>query len=355
MARKNSGDRRNAVPVPEISRHVGRTTWGRLFGYYLIVAVVIGTLTHFFPSRSILEQIRTRRETALSARALFARLGESNFFPTGTPDWIDAVVQIIGALLLALPLAFVYVRTRTSQKYDQSIIQTVIMLPIVVTAILVVVQDSLALAFSLAGIVAAVRFRNNLKESGDATYIFASIGIGFAAGIHALSVAMVLSVSFVLLELGLWRVNATAEFERMFARFCAPSGADLAEIQAVARADAARPALAAPRAAPRNGTLAPASGIREQTADALADAIVPNGSRPTEKLRVHCTDLDGARPLVEALLDAEAKDWTFVTALRHPGGGGLLEYAVRPRKRRPLPELRHLLLADAGPHVIAAE
>ena len=96
---------------------------------------------------------------------------------------------MIAAFLLVLPLAFVYVRTRTRVKFDHSLVQTVIVLPIVVTAILVVVRDSLALAFSLAGIVAAVRFRNNLKESGDAVYIFGSIGIGFATGIHAISVA----------------------------------------------------------------------------------------------------------------------------------------------------------------------
>ena len=101
---------------------------------------------------------------------------------------------MMGAVLLVIPLAFTYVRTRTRVKFDHSLVQTVIVLPIVVTAILVVVRDSLALAFSLAGIVAAVRFRNNLRESGDAVYIFGAIGIGFASGIHALSVAAVLSI-----------------------------------------------------------------------------------------------------------------------------------------------------------------
>ena len=343
MAKKDANARRAGPAMAEPPRHVGRTTWVRLIGYYLAVGFVLGTLTHFFPSRSILEQIRNRRQTALSASALFARLGDATLFPTGTPDWIDAVVQITGALLLALPLAFVYVRTRTSQKYDQSIIQTVIMLPIVVTAILVVVQDSLALAFSLAGIVAAVRFRNNLKESGDATYIFGSIGIGFAAGIHALSVAMVLSVAFVLLELGLWRVNATAEFVRMFARFCEPSGADRADIAAAARAE---PALA---------PAAPGIGIPVIAAPAGAGAVAADARHLTERLRVHCTDLDAARPLVESLLDTGAKRWAFLTATRHPGGGGLLEYEVRPRKRATVAQLRERLLAEAGPHVIAAD
>src|SRR5918995_837988 len=151
-------------------------------------------------------------------------------FPAGAPRWLAALLQMIAAFLLVLPLAFVYVRTRTRVKFDHSLVQTVIVLPIVVTAILVVVRDSLALAFSLAGIVAAVRFRNTLKESGDAVYIFGAIGIGFATGIHALSVAAVLSVCFVAIELALWKFNFSVEFERTFARLCLPAGADLEEL-----------------------------------------------------------------------------------------------------------------------------
>ena len=142
--------------------------------------------------------------------------------PAGAPRAVDACVQMAAALILVLPLAFTYVRTRTRLKYDRSLIQTVVMLPIVITAILVVVQDSLALAFSLAGIVAAVRFRNTLREAGDAVYIFGSIGIGFAAGIHAIDVAAALSLCFVALELALWKLNLGDEFDDTFTRLCLP-------------------------------------------------------------------------------------------------------------------------------------
>ena len=74
-----------------------------------------------------------------------------------------------------------------------------------VTAILIVVQSSLALAFSLAGIVAAVRFRSNVKDSRDALYIFAGVAIGFASGVYAVSVAVATSLLLVLLELFAWR------------------------------------------------------------------------------------------------------------------------------------------------------
>ena len=88
-----------------------------------------------------------------------ANLGQSLF-------WL--VVAIIGALLASLPVSWVYMAVRSGDEYDQSLVNTIIVLPMVVTGIVIIVQNSLALAFSLAGIAGAVRFRNSLKSSGDA-------------------------------------------------------------------------------------------------------------------------------------------------------------------------------------------
>ena len=80
-------------------------------------------------------------------------------------------ITVPGALLTALPVSWVYIAIRNSKDYDQSLVDTIIILPIVVTSIIIIVQNSLALAFSIAGIAAAVRFRNSLKSSGDALFI----------------------------------------------------------------------------------------------------------------------------------------------------------------------------------------
>jgi hypothetical protein len=230
-------------------------------------------------------------------------------------------------------MAFVYVRTRTRHKYDHSLVQTVIMLPIVVTAILVVVRDSLALAFSLAGIVAAVRFRNTLKESGDTVYIFGSIGIGFATGIHALAVATVLSIFFVTVELALWKFNFSAEFERTFARLCLPSGADLEMISsAIGEPRQEAPAAAQPRLNP---------GAPEQDRTSL--------------LRIYVDRAEQARPLVEAVLERDTKRWSLAKVRSADGDASVLEYQVRTRKRVDLDTLREHLLKEGAPHVVAAD
>ena len=113
-------------------------------------------------------------------------------------------VAILGALITSFPVTWVYMATRTSDEYDQSIISTILILPSVVTSIVVVVQHSLALAFALGGIAGAVRFKNSLKSSGDALYILLSVGIGLASGIGAVELALVMSLAFNFCFVALW-------------------------------------------------------------------------------------------------------------------------------------------------------
>lgn len=121
---------------------------------------------------------------------------------------LETVLSIVGALALSVPVAWVYMLTKEDVKYDESVVHTVIILPLVVAGIVLIIRDSLALAFSLAGVVAAVRFRNTLKDTKDAVYIFLAVGIGLAAGVQALVVALLLSSIFNLVVFALWKLEA---------------------------------------------------------------------------------------------------------------------------------------------------
>ena len=125
--------------------------------------------------------------TAAVRAAHVANLGQSIF-------WL--VVAIVAAILVSLPVSWVYMTVRGGDEYDQSLVNTIIVLPMVVTGIVIIVQNSLALAFALAGIAGAVRFRNSLKSSGDALFILLSVATGLSAGIGAIELAAVVSVAF---------------------------------------------------------------------------------------------------------------------------------------------------------------
>jgi hypothetical protein len=116
------------------------------------------------------------------------------------PVWLQGAMSLFYAmaatLLLMLPVSWVYRSIHTNSVYDHSIDATTLVLPAVVAGIVTVVQHSLALAFSLAGIVAGVRFRRALSDTFDTLFILASIGVGISAGIKSIEIAIVITVFF---------------------------------------------------------------------------------------------------------------------------------------------------------------
>src|SRR5688500_941694 len=124
--------------------------------------------------------------------------------PPGTATLATTVaLAMLAAALLSLPVAWVYLLTRAKRGYQQSVVQTLVVLPMVVSGVVVLVKDSLPLAFALAGIVAAVRFRNTLEDSKDAVYIFLATGIGLAAAVDPPGAAAI-SILFNATILALW-------------------------------------------------------------------------------------------------------------------------------------------------------
>ena len=120
---------------------------------------------------------------------------------------IRLAVASVGALVLTVPISWVYFITSRARRIDQSFLQTIMILPVVVTGIAMIVVNSLALAFSLAGVVAAVRFRFSLAQPSDAMYIFVAIGIGLGCGIGALGISGIISLMFVLATLVIWKLE----------------------------------------------------------------------------------------------------------------------------------------------------
>lgn len=130
--------------------------------------------------------------------------------PTHT---IPVMIGLAIAFWLTLPITWIYRWTRPRKKYNQSFVHTLIVIPIAISLVVFLVKDSIALAFSLAGIVAAVRFRTSLDEPMDSVYMLMAIGIGLAAGTQLFLVAYLASLVFVIVTLGVWKSNYGAEPE----------------------------------------------------------------------------------------------------------------------------------------------
>ena len=175
----------------------------RLAAYYAALAGVAVFLARWLPA--------ARETGSLTRLGELSGTAPAAAGPLGRPGAAGAAaVAMLGALTLVIPVAWTYMRTKPRARYDASLVQTVIILPVAVAGIVLIVQDSLALAFSLAGIVAAVRFRNTLRDTKDAVYIFLAIGVGLAAGVQAFGVAFVMSLVYVLVVLTMWRFDVGA-------------------------------------------------------------------------------------------------------------------------------------------------
>jgi polyphosphate kinase len=181
--------------------------------YYLAVIVVAVVLLQLIPALGIHLSF-DRLRLLPGAAEEFATAAGRGRAAAPSVSALEAVLSIVGALALSLPVAWVYMLTKEDVKYDESVLHTVIILPMVVAGIVLIIRDSLALAFSLAGVVAAVRFRNTLKDTKDAVYIFLAVGIGLAAGVQALVVALILSGFFNVVVFVLWKLEAKQVIRR---------------------------------------------------------------------------------------------------------------------------------------------
>jgi hypothetical protein len=217
---------------------------------------------------------------------------------------VVAFLVILGGIALALPIAWVYMWSKRL-RFDPGLVRTIIILPIAVAGILLVVKNSLATAFSLAGIVAAVRFRNTLKDPQDAVYVFLTIAIGISAGVQALDVALVVSLVFNVVVIAMWKL-----------RLGSPSGDSYSQAGTLAIGDSSLYVARTP------------VSCRKLRQDALqktseGDAVPADGV-----LLVHFTAFDLARNAVQDTLTEVTRDWRLVDV--HPRGPSVktAEYLV---------------------------
>ena len=192
-------------------RGVGLRLLRRLVIYHAILSACLLLAATVFPDFSRHLPIGGVRELVQGGELTVGNIGQDAVRPasgtidgvlsaTGTLDRLGYARQLaiilIGTWLLMLPISWVHRDIHRASVHDHSLDETVLILPGIVAGIVVVVQHSLALAFSLAGIVAGVQFRRALQDTFDTLFILVAIGTGIAAGVRALEIAAVLTVFF---------------------------------------------------------------------------------------------------------------------------------------------------------------
>ena len=195
--------------------------------YYVVLATAFFLLVHYVPTVSHY-LYDWRVENGARPEVIETLVGGNTFRAHQAETGIALLAATVGALLLMVPVTWVYMGTRRRSGLDQSMIESLLILPIAVAGVVIIVQDSLALAFSLAGIFAGIQFRSKLKHYSDAHFLFASIGVGLAAGVGALHIATVMSVVFNYTAYLIWRLNYGADAGERHLRFASENAREVA-------------------------------------------------------------------------------------------------------------------------------
>lgn len=294
---------RPPVPRPLWVR-IYRASLVRVAVYYVVLITVTAAAVRTFP---------IVRAALLSPTIPAVTEGTALLTGTAPPEsWLgrppflvgafETLLVLLAAIFLSLPVAWVYMLTK-KLRFDPGLVRSVIILPIAVAGILLVVKNNLAVAFSLAGIVAAVRFRNTLKDPRDAVYIFLTITIGIAAGVQAIDVALIVSLIFNVVVVLLWRYQVGSIYGGRYGRTGVMSIGDTSLL--VAQTPEAIRTI-------RRTML-------DEAADMKTDGI----------LLVHSTDPELARYSVQDALSQSTREWKLIGIWPRGDEVATAEYLVR--------------------------
>src|SRR5687768_11354052 len=325
----------------------------RLVAYYIGLGLVIFALAYFFPEseRLILGRGAGTPQTTpivlqdglnTTTPSVASTLGAGSLFELA----ITTTLVLLGTIVLMLPVSWVYMSARHVPGHSQAVVQTLIILPLVVAGIVLIVRDSLALAFSLAGVVAAVRFRTNLRDTRDVVYIFLAIAVGFAAGVQTLAVGAVLTIVFNFVMLWTWRTDYGRNVLTPTAasRWAGPlnSLAMTSEYDAVPDRDLVL-------------SLTPKEADKlaqrfERVSEVLGGAKQKK-PRFTAVLSITSDHVADAQELVERVLDRLAKRWRLDEVVTHTGKPSEIYYLVRPEKSVTRDDILTAVREEAGDRI----
>ena len=278
----------------------------RLIVYYVAWLLVLSGIFHLFPQ--ILYYVARERERIFVGQNL--EPGADISVPLGNiqegvnrlldpSHTIPVIVALVLAFGVTLPITWLYRWTRPRKKYSQSFVHTLLIIPVAISLVVFLVKGSLALAFSLAGIVAAVRFRTSLEEPIDSVYMLIAIGIGLAAGTQLTTVAFLASLVFVAIALGVSKSNYGAQ-----------------------------PVVLSGWSIDSSGKLGIASGE-----DGIAIENPYNA-----QIEVHTTKVNAAQKATALILESNTKRWQVADVIKNADGTSIIVFDVWLKKSVTLPD-----------------
>jgi len=153
-----------------------QATWGPVAGFSLLgVALVLGA---------------ARWPAALMTTGLAAHLpfhgNDENALPLHP---LAELLKLVIAALVGIVVTAVHRRYHRDKPLPRSLLQAQVLLCVAGAMVMVIIGNSVARAFGVAGAAGIVRFRTPVEDPKDTTLLFLLVGLGMACGVGLLEVA----------------------------------------------------------------------------------------------------------------------------------------------------------------------
>ena len=139
----------------------------------------------------------------------------------------EVTIALVASFGLTAVVAWVYRYTHRGTSYAQSFAQTLVIMGMVTTLVMLIIGSNIARAFTLVGALSVIRFRNAVKEARDVGFMFVAMAVGMACGtrFYGLAAFATAAVSGVLVLMMRFEFFEKRVVERLL-RVRLPSGRD---------------------------------------------------------------------------------------------------------------------------------
>lgn len=101
------------------------------------------------------------------------------------------ITILILSTILCTIISLVYRVCIRGTSYSSSFQQTIILIGVIVSVIMLIIGSNIARAFSLVGALSIIRFRTAIKDPLDVGYLFFAMAVGMACGTQFYGIAVI--------------------------------------------------------------------------------------------------------------------------------------------------------------------
>ncbi|NND77459.1 MAG: DUF4956 domain-containing protein [Flavobacteriales bacterium] len=105
-------------------------------------------------------------------------------------DLDQIIVHMLVALVCGIIISLVYRYTYKGPSYSTSFTNSLVLLSMITSIVIMVIGNNTATAFGLVGAMSIIRFRTAVRDVIDIVFIFFSLAIGLAAGVGFKEIAI---------------------------------------------------------------------------------------------------------------------------------------------------------------------